>query len=401
MAIVILGDLFTFPDGTAATNRVYSYAKGFVEHGINAHVICFRNEYDINADGISNEGINYYHPYNKKLGNKYFIIRQWYKYEKIINTFLVIKKIKKHEQIIGIICYSRLLRTQFITYLLSKFVNSVIFLEVSEHPLREYQGNFFKRIEGKLRTRLATKLSGSIICISEYLIDFYLKIGVSYKKLFWVPSTVDPGRFEISKSLIFDFEYILYCGHLNLKKDGVDILIRSFANIYHKFPEIKLVLIGTGDLKDETILKNIAAELNIQNRVCFLGQMERIMVPMYLKNAKVLALSRPSSIIADAGFPSKLTEYLATGNPVVVTKVGEIDKYLTDNKNAFLSQPGSVEAFSDKLAFVLDNYDFAKKVGLNGKELTSTTFNYNIQAGRIIDIMKSLKHCKQFVTKRL
>ena len=130
--------------------------------------------------------------------------------------------------------------------------------------------------------------------------------------------------------------------------------------------------------------------LNIQNRVHFLGQVTRTEVPNYLKNAKVLTLSRPPSIVADAGFPSKLTEYLATGKPVVVTKVGEIPNYLTDGLNAFLSEAGSVEAFSEKLDFVLGNYEFAKKVGLKGKELTSTIFNYNFQSGRIIGFINSL-----------
>ena len=194
----------------------------------------------------------------------------------------------------------------------------------------------------------------------------------------------------MSGSSVFSFEYILYCGNLNLNKDGVDILIKSFAKISCKFPEMNLVLIGTGNPDEETILKNIISVLNIQNKVHFLGQVTRTEVPNYLKNAKVLALSRPPSMVADAGFPSKLTEYLATGKPVVVTKVGEIPDFLIDGQHAFLSKAGSVEAFSEKLDFVLDNYELAKKVGLKGKELTSTVFNYNFQAGRIIGFINSL-----------
>jgi hypothetical protein len=39
MSVVIFGDVFTFPEGNAATNRVYTYAKGFIENGIDVHVI--------------------------------------------------------------------------------------------------------------------------------------------------------------------------------------------------------------------------------------------------------------------------------------------------------------------------------------------------------------------------
>lgn len=389
MAIVIFGDLFTFPDGNAATNRVYTYAKGFIENGIDTHVLCFGNDYIEVGEGINN-GIHFYHPLGQKKRNKYFIIRRWYKLKKFYRTFLIMKKIHKKDKIIAIICYTRLVETQSFAFLLSKIIKSKIILEISEHPLRDYQGSFIKKIQGKIKISIVSKLSNGINCISQYLIDFYLKRGVPEKKLFLIPSTVDPERFNVSGNSTLNFEYILYCGNLNLNKDGVDILIKSFAIISEKFLNINLVLIGTGSTKEETILKNIVSMLHIQNRVYFLGQMIRTEVPNYLDNAKVLALSRPASIVADAGFPSKLTEYLASGKPVVVTKVGEIPHYLIDGENAFLSQPGSVDAFSKKLGFVLGNYEFAKKVGLNGKELTSTVFNYNFQAGRIIGFINSL-----------
>ena len=45
MSVVIIGDMFSFPEGDAATNRVLTFAKGFLENGQKVHVICFGNEY--------------------------------------------------------------------------------------------------------------------------------------------------------------------------------------------------------------------------------------------------------------------------------------------------------------------------------------------------------------------
>ena len=115
---------------------------------------------------------------------------------------------------------------------------------------------------------------------------------------------------------------------------------RKFLQNIHKYPEINLVLIGKGDtIHEEVMIKELVVKLKIEKRVIFLGQLSREKIPLYLNNAKVLALARPKSLVADAGFPSKLTEYLATGIPVVVTEVGEIPVYLRDNENAFISQP--------------------------------------------------------------
>jgi len=157
------------------------------------------------------------------------------------------------------------------------------------------------------------------------------------------------------------------------------------------YPDINLVLIGKGDTVEEEIhIKGLVAELNIHKRVIFLGQLPRTAIPAYLCNAKVLALARPESIIADAGFPSKLTEYLATGKPVVVTKVGEIPVYLTDSVNAFLSNPNDIDDFTKKMAYVLGNYEIASEVGSRGKELTLTVFNYSFQSKRMISFINSL-----------
>jgi len=81
---------------------------------------------------------------------------------------------------------------------------------------------------------------------------------------------------------------------------------------------------------------------------------------------------------------------LTTGNPVISEKVSEITKYLVDSQNAFLIEPGDLKELSEKLDFVLNNYQFAKEVGDRGKELTESIFNYNYQAKRIIEFIKSL-----------
>ena len=138
------------------------------------------------------------------------------------------------------------------------------------------------------------------------------------------------------------------------------------------------------------ILKDLVTRLDIEERVFFLGQLSRNEVPVYLTNAKILTLARPTSMVAEAGFPSKHTEYLATGLPVVVTDVGEISLYLRDKENVFLSEPNSIEAFATKLEFVLCHYNFARKVALKGQELTNTVFNYNFQAKRMREFVISL-----------
>ena len=391
MAYIIFGDYFTFPEGTASTNRVYTYAKGFIENGISVHVICFRNDYLDKFNGQT-EGINYYHPFGQTERNRHFVIRRWQKFHKYIKTINLIREINKANRIIAIQVYTEDVFTQLFSYILAKTFKTKLLIERSEHPLRNFQSNPLMKFAGKTKVAIETRLYDGIFCISKYLIDFYEKRGFSRGRICLVPSTVDTGRFNQHFSPPLNFNYILYVGSLTIQKDGVNILIESFAKICDKYPELKLVLIGEADtLKEEMMLKELVPGLNIDTeRVVFLGRLPRNDIPAYLCNAETLALARPQSIISDAGFPSKLTEYLATGKPVVVTRVGEIPAYLKDNDTAFLSAPDSAEAFAIKLDFVLSNYEFAQKVGSRGKDLTATVFNYSYQVKRMLEFIKSL-----------
>jgi glycosyltransferase involved in cell wall biosynthesis len=390
MGIVIFGDLFTFPEGNAATNRVYAYAKGFNENGINAVVICFQNEYiDVHNGNI--EGIRYFHPFLQKKRNKFFIVRRWFKLLKYFRTIKIIKEIDKEDKIIAVICYSRLFLTQLFVFILAKICKTKIILESNEYPFQYYQKSSFTKALGEVELFLELKLFDGVICISHYLVDFYKSRGILQEKLFVVPSIVDTTRFMSQFNSQLSFDYILYCGSLTIIKDGVDILIKSFAVIAERYHNLSLVLIGRGGSdKEEIEIRKLVKLLNIEKRVFFLGQISRKDIPGYLKNAKILALARPKSIIAEAGFPSKLTEYLATGKPVVVTSVGEIPDYLRDDVTAFLSLPNSVDSFAGKMDYVLKNYSFSLEVSKQGKELTATVFNYKFQANRIIEFISSL-----------
>ncbi|MFA5973138.1 MAG: glycosyltransferase family 4 protein [Lentimicrobiaceae bacterium] len=391
MSIVIFCESCSFPEGNAATNRVHTYAKGFNKNGISVHVISFANNYISIGNGVFDE-IFFYHPFGQKKRNKWFIIRRWKKFIKYFRTIRLVLEINKKDKINVINCWTGSLYIQLFVFILSSSVKSKMILERSEHPLRHYQGSGFNKIIGELNAYSEAFLCNGIFCISQYLIDFYQNRNINHKKLFLVPSTVDNERFQVSGNSPLNFQYILYCGSLTIMKDGVNILIESFAKISEKYSKMNLVLIGKGDIaEEEVIIKELVVSLNIEKRVIFLGQMSREKIPLYLNNAKILALARPKSIIADAGFPSKLTEYLATGVPVVVTKVGEIPEYLSDNDNAFLSEPDSVNAFADKLDFVLSNYEFASEVALKGKELTNTIFNYDFQAKRMINFISTLR----------
>ena len=389
MSLLIFGDMFTFPEGNAATNRIYTFAKGFNENNLRVHVVCFGIEYTTDGEGTLN-GIHYHHPFGQERRNKYFIIRRFQKFLKYFKTYRLIRKINNHEKITAIIILTNLFLTHLFAWFLSRLFKTKLIIECSEHPLRHFQKGPLNKKQGELKFFLESNLSDGIFCISRFLVDFHRNHGIDGRKLLLVPSTVDPSRFIQTAERPFPFDYIGYFGNITFVRDNVDLLINGFGRICGNHPEIHLVLGGfcSADMKRQ--MEELITRLNISNRVTLLEYLKREEIINYISNACVLVMVRSQDMQSQASYPSKLTEYLTTGKPVITVNVGEISDFITDKVNAYLVEPGNVTALAEKLEFVLDNYGEALHVGMKGKELTNDVFNYNYQASRMIGFINTI-----------
>lgn len=393
MSIVIFGDVFTFPEGQAATNRVYTYAKGFKEQGKKVYVICCTSLYLDTPNGVA-DGIPYYHPFEQKKRNKYFLVRRWQNILKNIRTYKLLKRINKEDKIEAINRWSNLFLTHMICWVYCKLLGTKLVTECSEHPLGQPLGksqySAFGRKMGIIKFRIEAFFSDGILCISQYLVNFHTARGIKAKKLFFVPSTVDPSRFIKTGDKPIANPYVGYFGSLSFKRDNVDLLINAFAKFSSHYPQVQLILGGFCSEDHKITMNKLIEQLGINDRVQIIDYLTRQQILRYITHADVLVMVRTSDFESDASYPSKLTEFLATGNPVISVNVGEISDFLIDGKNAFLVEPGNVQELADKLKIVFDNYGYAQQVAMKGKELADTTFNYKYQSKRIIDFISSL-----------
>lgn len=227
-----------------------------------------------------------------------------------------------------------------------------------------------------------------IAVMTKVLDGYYRKLARENTKFIHLPMTVDVSRFAEKSPAIPDYKqpYIAFTGTYTDAKDGVSVLIKSFAKIANKYPDYKLYLAG---FKHPDMINQIRLidEFKLKERCFHIGMLDKSVIPAFIENASLLVLSRPDSRQAQGGFPTKLGEYLATGNPVCVTKVGEIPDYLKDNVSAFMAEPGDVDSFADAMDRALSNPENAKRVGRNGRAVAETSFNADIQAKTLYDFL--------------
>ena len=104
-------------------------------------------------------------------------------------------------------------------------------------------------------------------------------------------------------------------------------------------------------------------------------------------NAQILVLDRPNNVQAQYGFPTKLGEYLLTGNPTVLTRVGDMPLFLEDKVSTVFACPDNPEDFSSKIVWCLNNYEKAKEIGQRGKEVAKKHFSYAVETQKMLDVI--------------
>ena len=272
-------------------------------------------------------------------------------------------------------------------------VHCKTFIELNEFNdlYKEEQSNTFLQKWNSKKTNEvfleAIKQIDLFAVMTKKLIEHYKTLANNNAKFLHLPMTVDLSRFKEISNVSYSKPYIAYIGALGNKKDGIDILIKSFANIARKFPSFHLYLAGFYHY-DVPEQKRLIKFYNLEDRIHYLGVLQRNQIPSFLNNANILALARPDSHQAQGGFPTKLGEYLATGNPVCVTSVGEIPDYLKDDVSAFMAEPGNIDSFTNAMNRAITDKN-AKNVGQNGKMVAINNFSINIQAKRLETFLKN------------
>lgn len=356
----------------ASINRCKAYINGFSQLGVETTVVYYGNKNEYADNELPHINFSYF---RNPFANK------WLSY--ISQSFYVIWFLLKLKKDDVVFFYG----SAWLWYQVVKWKKGVkVYVEYNEK-------NEIVGIGGKFLTpsfenfyKASTKLDGLLV-ISTALKEWYVSKGVERNKINIINVIVDFSRFEGLKKQPCE-RYVAYCGTATNNKDGVDQLIKAFALVANKHLDVKLYIIGKiPDNHQAFENAQLVDILGLTDRVVFTGPVAIEAMPQMLINAEACALARPDNEQARYGFATKMGEYLLSGNPVVVTKVGDFPLFLKDGESALLADADNVNSFAEKLDWCLTNVEEAKKIGANGKQIAFKYFNYITETKKIADFI--------------
>ena len=214
---------------------------------------------------------------------------------------------------------------------------------------------------------------GHVVAPSQAMADFLLAHGFSPRLLHVIPLGVEPGAVRAARE-----QDVLVAGvSANLEYwKGIDLLIEAARLVD---APVRLEIFGTGSLREA--LERQAEAGGVDAR--FHGYVADVRARL----PQLDVLVQPSR--AD-NLPLSILEAMATGLPVIGTRVGGIPELVVDGVTGFVVEPESPRALANALEQLAASPERLEELGRNGAERVAEHFSSEEVARRMVALYEEL-----------
>ena len=169
-------------------------------------------------------------------------------------------------------------------------------------------------------------------------------------------------------------DFALFVGRLTEEK-GVKTLLSAVRGPGGPFP-IKVA--GQGPLKPTEAVVDAGVE--------WLGHQSRLQIIELMKTARVLVM--PSEWYESC--PMTIIEALASGLPVITTRIGTMPEMVTDGVTGLLVQPGDPDALGRAITWALGHPTEMEAMGMRAREAFELKYTPEQNYRALMDIYRGI-----------
>jgi len=164
-----------------------------------------------------------------------------------------------------------------------------------------------------------------------------------------------------------------------MEQKGHVVLLRALPRLLESYPDLHVLLLGDGPLR--SMLTAQVEELRAAARVHMVGNRRDVSDLLAASDLFVL----PSLW---EGLPMALLEAMATGLPVVITRVSGSGEVVVDGDSGLLVPPGDAERLGAAIGALLDEPDRARHMGRAARQRVERSFSARAQASRHAELYR-------------
>jgi colanic acid/amylovoran biosynthesis glycosyltransferase len=213
------------------------------------------------------------------------------------------------------------------------------------------------------------KSSALFLAVSKFILRKLLEQGFPDERVLVHYTGVDTKKFRPASTETSPI--ILFVGRMAESK-GVKFLILAAANVQKQLPEVELVLIGEGMLRED--LEKLAKQS--LRRYRFLGARTSLEVREWMNRASIVCV--PSITMRsgeEEAFGMVCAEAQAVAKPVVAFSSGGISEAISHGETGFLSEEEDWRTMAGHLFTLLQDARLRERFGRAGRELVLREFD--------------------------
>jgi glycosyltransferase involved in cell wall biosynthesis len=246
-----------------------------------------------------------------------------------------------------------------------------------------------KRFSHHLLYRLGSKWVNGIVAVSADVKKSILETmkGIPAEKIRVILNCVDTSRYgkdinrtALRSSLGFgESDHLMTLVATFKRQKGHRVLIEAAADILPDFPQLHILLVGDGELREK--LQSQVQESNLEGNVHFLGIRNDI--------ADILAAS-DSFVLPSLweGLPMALIEAMASRLPIVATNVSGTRQVLVPRETGILVEPGNVQELKQAITELISNPTRAHSMGMSARQRVESLFSAQKQVREYLSLFE-------------
>jgi glycosyltransferase involved in cell wall biosynthesis len=175
---------------------------------------------------------------------------------------------------------------------------------------------------------------------------------------------------------------VLYAGTFEAYQ-GIDVLVKAFAIVAQQRSGARLLIAGGTEAQVGEI-RSLVKALNLDDVCLLTGRVSKSEAMRYTREAQVLVSSR----IDGTNTPLKIYEQLASGKPLVATRIWSHTQVL-DDRTCYLVEP-TPESMAVGLLEALDDLGRNTERVANARALYEREYSRSVYEGKIRDLLKTV-----------
>jgi len=294
----------------------------------------------------------------------------------VFNLFCLLKILYLKEKGQADVIYLREIKLARFLLQFKKLIGLPFVIEVHDLKINKFYDSC--PVKDKGEDLVFRKVDAIVVLLTSFgriLKETYNISGIPVIK---APLAAEKIRFPINSNTNGG-KTIGYIGQL-YPMQGVDILIEALRYI----PDARLSIIG-GNEKDLNRLKHLASNLDLDKRIDFHGFVHPHRVSEIAKDIDVMVICALDRGKRRYAAHTKLYEYMAMGKPIVAFDLPSVREEATDGKDILLAKPDDPKSLAEKIGYLLDNPDVARRLALNAYG-RADEFSWAKRAARLSEV---------------